>query len=335
MSPSIRRTRARRGPCALAVAASLALAGAPAAGSAAAGVDDPEAVIVPELVVTARAPGPALWIVRSGSAEVVLIGLPAGPVPDRFDFDRRRLRARLSGADYLPPPASAISVNAGLAQGLGLAVRMAPGLGWTNGDILKTMPPDLAIRFDAVRRALGEPIGRYATPIPALAALKLQKDFLDRNGLAGDAARQVEADARAAGDRVLAPVRLTAPSLKPEELSLDRPAIADCLAAVLTQAETDPSRFRSAADGWREGRLATALDGPRDPLGYCETRMYSGAFTRRLIAAETDALAGRLAGGRRTVAALSLRALLAPGGVIEQLKARGYMVIGPSAPDAN
>lgn len=332
------RAEETRRPGRLAALALFALALAGGAGAQAPGAspapDDPEAVVVQDLVVTARAPGPALWRVSKGAAEVYLIGLPAGPIPKGFDFDRARIQARLAGADYLPPPQGLLGINVGLGRALGLLVRMAPGMGWTNGDPLKSMPPDLAARFEAVRVAIGAPRDRYASPLPALAALKLQKDVLEHVGLTGDAGKAIEADARKFAVRVLPPIRVAAPSLTPEQLEITQPPVADCLSAILSEAETDPARYRAAAEGWASGRLAAALSAPREALSYCEIRFFSGAVFRKAALAEADFIANRLSKPGKLVAAMSLRTLLAPNGLIEQLKARGFEVTGPASPDA-
>eukprot|EP01037_Dinobryon_pediforme_P015841 gene15841-16002_t len=294
--------------------------------------DDPEANLVSELVVTARAPGPAWWTVEKGAAKLYILGLPAGPAPKDLAWDKRLFERRLKEATaVLPPPEASVSVKLGALQGLGLLARMAPGMGWTNGDVEKAMPALLATRFAADRNALGYPVSRYATPAPVFAAFKLQHDYLDKAGLTEEIGTGLVAVARKAKVRVEKPLRVAAPSLAFEDMSLERPQLADCFGAMLSQVETDPERYRASAGAWAAGRLHEALSAPRDPFSLCENRMYSGAFSRKMFAAEVDDLARRLDRPGVTIALLGVRSLLAEDGIIAGLRARGYAVTGPEA----
>ena len=294
--------------------------------------DDPEANLVSELVVTARPPGPAWWTVEKGGAKLYILGLPAGPAPKGRDWDRRLFERRLKEATaFLPPPLASVSVNVGALQGLSLMAHMAPGMGWTNGDVEKAMPRDLATRFAADRAALGYPVSRYATPAPVFAAFKLQRDYLEKAGLTEEIGAALAAEARKAKVRVEKPLRVAAPSLKFEDISLERPQLRDCFSAMLSQVETDPELYRAAAKGWAAGRLQDALSAPRDPFSLCENRMYSGAFSRKMFAAEVDDLAKRLEKPGVTIAVLGVRTLLAEDGIIAGLRAKGYVVTGPEA----
>ena len=296
--------------------------------------EDPEATLLTELVVTARLPGPAWWTVEKAGARLYILGLPAGPVPANLAWDTTVFTRRLKEANaFLPPPEARVGVNVGLFQGLGLLAHMAPGMGWTNGDVEKGMPAPLAERFAADRKALGYPVARYATPAPAFAAFKLQHDYLEKAGLGEDLGPRLTREARRSGVTVERPVRVDAAPLRLEEISLDRPPICDCFQALLGEVETDPQLYRTAAASWAAGRLDGALAGPRDPFGLCENRLYSGAFSHKLFQAETDALAAHLERPGVTVAVLGIRTLLAEDGIIVRLRARGYVVKGPDADD--
>ena len=314
----------------LAVLAGGAASAAPSPPQPAA--DDPEANLVTALVVTARAPGPAWWTVETGAAKLYILGLPAGPAPKGLAWDKRLFERRLKEATaFLPPPEASVSVQVDAFRGIAVLARMAPGMGWTNGDVEKAMPGPLAERFAADRKALGYPASRYATPAPVFAAFKLQRDYLDKAGLTEAIGASLAADARKAGVRVEKPFRVAAPSLKFEDISLERQPLADCFGALLTEVETDPGLYRASAEGWAAGRLHDALAAPRDPFSLCENRMYSGAFSRKMFAAEVDHLAKRLEKPGVTVAVLGVRSLLAEDGVIAGLRARGYAVTGPEA----
>lgn len=295
-------------------------------------IDDPEANLVSELVVTARPPGPAWWTVEKGASKIYILGLPAGPAPKGLNWDKRLFEQRLKEASaFLPTPLASVSVNVGAFQGLGLMARMAPGIGWTNGDVEKKMPPPLAERFAADRKALGYPASRYASPAPIMAAFKLQKDYIDKAGMTDGLEDDLAAEARKAGVRVEKPLRVAAPALKFEDISLERPQMQECFAAMLSQVETDPELYRAAAKGWAAGRLQEALSTPRSPFSLCENRMYSGVFNHKVFAAEVDDLARRLDKPGEVIAVIGLRSLLAADGVLAGLRAKGLAVTGPDA----
>jgi len=249
-------------------------------------------------------------------------------------FDRARLREHLKGASlYMPPPGATLGIKTGLFEGMGLLAHMAPGMGWTNGDVEKAMPPELAERFRADRERLGQPVSRYASPVPALAVFKLNQDYLSKAGLVGAFVPDLIEEARHAGAPIAKPVTVSGLSFTLKDLDLARPPITECFKAVLEQIETDPALYVAAARGWSEGALRVALGSPREPFSVCENRLYSGTFVHRMIAAETDAIAARLTSPGRTVAVMGLRTLLARDGVVSQLRARGFTVDGPDVVD--
>ena len=66
---------------------------------------DPEGVVVSELVVQAKAAGPAWWRVSKGGSTVWVMGAPGG-LPRGIKWDNGLLSARLTGARRLiVPPA--------------------------------------------------------------------------------------------------------------------------------------------------------------------------------------------------------------------------------------
>ena len=294
--------------------------------------DDPEANLVSELVVTARQPGPSWWTVEKGPSKLYILGLPPGPLAKDLAWDKSLFHRRLKEATaFLPLPTIMTSVDVGAFQGLGLLTRMAPGMGWTNGDVEKAMPSPLATRFAADRTALGYPVSRYATPAPILAAFKLRQDYIDKSGMTDDIVESLIAEARKAKVRVEKPLRIVSPPLKFEDFSLTRPPVQDCFNTVLSQVETDPEIYRAAARGWAAGRLTEALAAPRDAKALCTARIYSGAFLRQAWTSEIDDLAKRIEKPGVTVAVLGMRSLLAEDGVIAGLRAKGYVVTGPDA----
>ena len=70
------------------------------------GLEDPEGVVVQELVVRAGA-GPAWWTVERGGSVVHILGLPDEPVPKGLKWDQRTLQRLLAGSSVLIVPVEA------------------------------------------------------------------------------------------------------------------------------------------------------------------------------------------------------------------------------------
>ncbi|WP_233243377.1 TraB/GumN family protein, partial [Caulobacter sp. HMWF025] len=68
---------------------------------------DPGSAVVSELLVVARPPGPALWLVEKGGARLYVVG-SAAPLPHQLAWRSPRLERALDKADLLlsPPEAS-------------------------------------------------------------------------------------------------------------------------------------------------------------------------------------------------------------------------------------
>ena len=135
--------------------AALALiAGLCAAPAAAQGppppVDDPDATLVEELVVTARLPGPAWWKVSDADTTVYVLGVPS-IAPKRMQWDRGVFERRLQGANVVILPF--VNVRAKAAGSVGTAfnlLRIRSG-----GPFEAKLDPATRARFVAVRTRLG------------------------------------------------------------------------------------------------------------------------------------------------------------------------------------
>jgi hypothetical protein len=102
-----------------------------------------------------------------------------------------------------------------------------------------------------------------------------------------------------------------------------------CLADALDEIEAGAGQVRSAAEGWAHGDVATALSAQR---GYekCLNSLPEGAdVANRAMADTTAAIGSALAIPGYSVAVVNLRTLLAKGGVLQSLQARGYAITLP------
>ena len=110
--------------------------------------------------------------------------------------------------------------------------------------------------------------------------------------------------------------------------------IQTCALAMLKEVKTDPQDFRDTAALWAKGRVQEVIATPRSAWTYCINRILPG-YSRRAIENQTVAIARTLDRRRKAVAVVPLRLLVAEDGVLQRLKARGYVVADPAKPLTN
>ena len=285
---------------------------------------DPEGTVVGELVVTSKAGGPAWWRVSNATTTVYVLGVPA-TAPKGLKWSQTLLRRRLDGANVLIGPPI---VTAGLGDVFTL-IRLR-GHFRARGPMEDGLPPELKARFLTDRALLTSDRKAYSGWTPLVAGLLMAQDFrnkarLDREEPAGTVKRV----AQGLGVKVLPAGSYKAvPVFRAAEVGLTEAGPA-CLADALDEIEAGPDKARRAAEGWAQGDVAAALSAQR---GYekCLASLPEGAdLASKAISDTTEAIAGALAKPGHAVAVVNLRALLAQGGVLQRLQARGFRVTTP------
>ncbi len=303
------------------VALGLSLAGA---ASAAAPTADPEATVVQELVVTARAGGPAWWRVTNGASTVYVLGVPEA-LPRGLKWDMTLTRRRLRDAhELIEPPV----VTAGLGDLF--ALLNARKHFRSKGPMENALPADLRARFLAERPRLNTDPRAYSGWTPLVAGLLMVSDFRRRAGLESrQPAGSITRLARNQGLKVVPAGTFRAVSLvRAAETGLAESGPA-CLADALDEIDAGAGLVRTAAEGWAHGDVAAALAAQR---GYekCLNSLPEGVdVASKATADTTNTIAAALAAPGHSVAVVSLRTLLAEGGVLQRLQARGYTVARP------
>lgn len=314
---------------AAALAALLVLANLAApARSAPAAPADLEANLVDELVVNgAPTGGPAWWTVSNGTSKVYILGAPSG-LPKGQGWNTQKLEFRLKGANalILPPTARANPVKA-LAFFL---FNRKPFQ--SKGPMEDSLPPPLRARFVAARAGLGKAPDRYAKWKPGVAGLMIGRDF--RDGL-HISFKQPDDLITGLADRARVPTRKVAsydvlPLLK-NMTTLSPAAHEACLADSLTEIEAGRGRVLAAAAGWAKGDVRAALTAERG-FDRCIAQVPGmQAYIDRSIADTSGAIAGALNKPGKTIAVVPLRVLLAQGGVLDRLRARGLKIETPAS----
>jgi hypothetical protein len=283
---------------------------------------DPEANVVEELVVVSRHPAPAWWRVEKDGATVWILGVLDGPLPKDLTWRRQELDEHLKDA-------SALLTGPQLHAGLGDIVGLFKLYGMLRTqDMEASLDPRSRARFVADREKLGKGQDRYDHWRPMIAGQMLLRD--SRPEAVAEVGRQVRSEAKKAG----IPIKPAGdydliPFAKAALTSLTPVSEGECLNAALDDTETDPAVWKKAAAGWARGDVGAALTAPRR-FDRCLLLMAGGP---ELWRSSTDDLAGAIAEALgkpgHAVATVPLRRLVAKGGLIESLKARGLTVIGP------
>jgi hypothetical protein len=284
---------------------------------------DAEPPVVAELVVTARTPGPPWWRVTNGASTVFILGLPMGPTPRRLAWDRAPLVRRLSGANevILPP-----SFTAGLGD-IPALLRMRSQVR-TRTPVAEQLPPALAARFAAAVARTRYPMRRYEGWDVLVGAQILRGDYIRDAGLDDLATfNEVVRTARSRRTRQHPISYRAMPVLRSALDARSRARTLACVEGNLAAVETSPARYQAAAQGWAAGDVRRAIDVPHG-VDQCAEAMLEG-FVRRATDDEVAAIASALTHPGRSVALVPLRRLVVRGGVIEQLRARGFTVSDP------
>lgn len=286
--------------------------------------NDPDAVIVEELVVTARLPGPAWWTVSNGTSTVYVLGAPS-LAPKKMAWDRAVFDRRLAGANEVILPYRDAHVT--LTGSIGAAfnyLRLKGG-----GPFEATLDPQSRTRFAALRERLGQPAKRYDTRNALAAGILLATDYRDRNSLTTtDPAKLIKLLAQ----RARVPITQKDYSIAPLMGDMIRtpPAAARaCFDEVLAQAEAGPGITLAAARAWAAGDVRGALGNERTLERCFAVVPGAAAFDARTKADQAAEIERALRKPGHAIAVVPLRPLLAQGGVLDQLRAKGLKVTTP------
>lgn len=307
------------------LAAILVLIGLPAAARGQTPpLADPDSVLVEELVVTARDPGPPWWRVSDADSTVYVLGVPAA-APKGLAWDRAALERRLTGASRVILPPDQVSVG----------VLGAPGAAFNlmrlrSGQPYETrLPAGLRARFAAARQALGDPASAYKTGNGLAAGLLLMTRYRDHARLtAADPAKTIGRLARARGVRVEQP-RYSLGALAGGVIRTPAAAQQACLETVLDEIEAGPGQTIRAGEAWAAGDVRGALSGQRGYERCLGAAAGAQVLDQKVKADQAAAIERALAQPGHAVAVVHLPTLLSQGGVLDRLRAAGYAVRTP------
>jgi hypothetical protein len=306
-------------------AAALALSATPALAQTPPPVlDDPEANVVEALVVAAKLPGPAWWRISDGDTTIYMLGvlqaLPRGQAWDAGVLDRR-----LDGAFavILPPEGKA---------GLGDLPAALALRGKLKSDTpLDAAVGDLASKLARARAILGKDADAYEGWSPLGAGIMMAGDYrksvrletAEPERTIGRLARKHRVKARPAATYKVMPLIKTAVREHSREAGLI------CLEGVLDEINAGPEAARAAARAWARGDVRGAIAGPRNFQRCLLALPGMGDLERKGTRDEVEALSAAMKTPGHAVAVFGIRGLVARGGVLDQMRARGFEVSTP------
>jgi len=288
-------------------------------------IDDPEArlsgTLVSEIVISPG--GPAWWEISKAGRTVYVLGV-LWSYPPKAPWSHRVLEQRLRGAKtVLLPPA--------LSSGASVVVdESLPPSDWS------TVPAATRQRIESAARVLGKPAQRYLGRPPLVAGYLLVSDYRETQGLKSEAllaeiSRAIVDNRVEARNAAVIPVDRYVKALS----SATPEAGLACLDAALSEIDAGAEAMSEAVEGWAHGDVAAALKAPRGMELCSFAAPGQGDLRRAAIEAQVVAIAQVLdgePGARPTsqyMAVTPLRSLLAEGGVLDQLRKRGYQVRAP------
>ena len=287
-------------------------------------VDDPDATLVEELVVTGRLPGPAWWRVMDADTTVYVLGVPS-LAPKRMPWDRAIFERRLVGANVVILPF--VNVRAKATGSIGTAINLLRIR--SGGPFEARLDPATRARFVAVRTRLGQDAKHYATSNPLAAGVQLAIDYRDKSQLTNmDPAKLVRLLAQQKRVKVIEKSYDLGPQLG-GILRTPTSTGRICFDEVLAQAEAGPGATLAAARAWAVGDVRGALDNERTYERCLATISGGRTYDERTKADEAAAIAGALKTPGHAIVLVPLRPLLAQNGVLDRLRAQGFTVKTP------
>jgi hypothetical protein len=292
---------------------------------------DPGSAVVEELLVVARPPGPALWLVEKGGAKLYVVG-SAPPLPHQLKWDSPRLNRAMDEASLVlvPPEASVgpLQITKFFLTGGG-GVRQPFGKKLEN-----RLPPDLLARFVSARERAERTAVPYKDWKPAVAGFIVLSDFRQAAGLSeAKPVSTIERMAKAKGVKVKAMSQYRLGPILSSAGKLSDEANLACLRDALSELEFEGSHSATIGTDWANGDLASVRARySASAAQRCVMRAPGGpGLLAQQIGQSADALNEALNRPGVTIAVVDLAFLLPANGVLDRLKASGATITSPAS----
>jgi hypothetical protein len=277
-----------------------------------------------QIIVVGRRSGIPLWHVRSPTTTVVIVGDLDGVVKGtRWDADA--LTEALLKADRIMYPG-----KTDYAVSLGAVLSVIPR--WLKQSKLpkgqslaEMMPPDQFQRLVALRDR-GILKKGFERQHPFHLVVGLYDDVVGEKGLGPDAGDYVKATAKKHKLNMVPVPKVSIKTVFNDLFATTPQSHIPCLLDMVTLAEAGPSLMKARSDAWAARRVADLMASPAEKVsGSCWPSHIDAAARPQ----QRDTILRLLSDTKVTVAVIDIRALAVPGGILDQLAARGLQVQGP------
>jgi uncharacterized protein YbaP (TraB family) len=285
-----------------------------------------------DMVVTGERPGPGLWHVHRGTAQVWILG-SMSPLPKGITWRSKQVEQLLDGTHQVLVQKP---FEIGIARILWLLITERSVLMLTGGKRLKdVLPPQLHDRFAAQRAKYTNDPNKWERFRPLIAAAFLQQAAFHQVGLSTrvDLGAAMRSLAKKHHVRV-EEIKIAGVSDVMEALKTLPPATENaCVAASLVTVERDLPRLVDRAQAWADGNVER-IEKLREPaeVDACRAALDAGAaadLIARMRRTWLSAIESHMQNGEVTVAVVNIDMLLEPGGLLDELRAKGYEVEAP------
>jgi uncharacterized protein YbaP (TraB family) len=289
--------------------------------------------VMDELVVTSERTGPGMWRVHRGAAQLWILG-SMSPLPKDITWRSKQVEQVLDGASQVLVQKP---FEIGIARILWLLLTERSVLMVSGGKRLKdVLPADLHARFAVQRAKYTDDPSKWERFRPLIAAAFLQQAAFHKVGLStrldlGAAMRSLAKKHHVQVEEI----KIAGVSDVMEALKTLPPATENaCVAASLATIETDLPRLVDRAQAWASGNIERIAK-LREPaeVDACRAALDAGVGAADLIARMRrtwlNTIEAHLQNGAVTVAVMNIDLLLEPGGLLDELRAKGYEVDAP------
>jgi len=286
-----------------------------------------------ELVVTGERTGPGMWHVHRGAAQVWILG-SMSPLPKGITW-------RATQVDKVLGATSQVLVQKpfeiGIARILWLLITERSVLMVRGGKRLKdVLPAELHARFAAQRAKYTQDPEKWERFRPLIAAAFLQQAAFHQVGLSTrlDLGAAVRTLAKNHHVRV-EEIKIAGVGDVMDALKTLPPATENaCVDASLVTVERDLPRLLERAQAWASGNIER-IEKLREPaeVDACRAALDTGIGAADLIARIRRTWLGTiekyLQNAGVTLVVMNMDMLLEPGGLLDELRAKGYEVDAP------
>jgi len=286
-----------------------------------------------EIIVTAERAGPGMWHVHRGDANVWILG-SISPLPRDITWRSKQVESVLERTSrVLVQKPIEISVPRILWMLIADRKLLMVGGGKKLKDVL---PPELHARFAAQRSKVTDDANKWERYRPIIAAAFLQQAAFHQVNLSmrldlGAALREL---AKKHGVRIeevkVAGVSDMLDALKTMPAATER----TCVEASLSTVETGLPRLVDRAQAWANGNVERIENSPDlKEVDACRNALDAGKGASDVIGrirqTWMENIENYLHSAGTTIAVVNLDLLLERGGLLDQLRAKGYEIEAP------